>query len=407
MQAEQDRLVDDAARLIMDGVDGRSEDTEIDFHPRHGRDRSDSLYFGSPEVDAHHTNSHSNERDRLEVVETAVHDMNQKFDCLLASLAGGVNRTTREAGTPHARHARLDTEVDARPRPPPAAAARSTAPRADHARLRLLQELQGRDTAQVPRTSDFKGPLYDDYIREQIHREDFLATRNDDGKGIVSDIYIKALHPKPYMYLERPGLSTVRKRLDARQTMTYQEYILAYIKMIRDPRADQSHLVYYHLEHLQQMAEDALKRDWQAVRGWSQAVLDDIEKGSYNWADTQLIQIERLNHAVNYQRAAGTVNTGPPHSYNLGERTEGEPCRDYNSDRGCHLGKTHGSGANRQIHSCTYCYTQTGKYGSAPRHCYHDVSHCRRREADMGQAPATTYRPPGGSWFQGAPKNGR
>ena len=60
--------------------------------------------------------------------------------------------------------------------------------------------------------------------------------------------------------------------------MTYKEYMFAYLKMVRDPRAGQAHLIYYHMEHLPQVAEDALSRDWTAARRWWQGTLDSIEE---------------------------------------------------------------------------------------------------------------------------------
>ena len=68
--------------------------------------------------------------------------------------------------------------------------------------------------------------------------------------------------------------------------MTYKEYVLAYVKMIRHPRAGQAHLVYYHMDLLQHLAEDALARDWAAASQWSQGTLDAIEAGTYTWQDT-------------------------------------------------------------------------------------------------------------------------
>ena len=118
---------------------------------------------------------------------------------------------------------------------------------------------------------------------------------------------VRHLSPKPYMYLECPGLNIVRKKLDARQSMTYQEYVFAYIKMIK---GNQSHLVYFHLEHLQQLAEDALRRDWSVAGTWSQKVLDEIEKGLYEWADSQTIQMDGLNMAIKSLRPRDTHTKG-------------------------------------------------------------------------------------------------
>ena len=380
------------------GIDNSgSEDPEIDFNPRGARAGSDSLYFGSP----HDTTGHSQQdmgdtRVRLQAVETAVHGINS----LLATLAKNDGPPRITPSQPSRDRAPVNPGPQLRPgggRPP-----RSQHPPAnDSARLALLQATDDRERHHVPRSAELRGPHYDDFIQEQLRREEFLAARNDDGKGIVSDIYVRNLSPKPYMYLDRPGLNTVRKKLDARQTMTYQEYVCAYLKMVRDPRANQSHLVYYHLEHLQQIAEDALKREWAATRDWSQKVLDEIEKGSYDWADSQTIQLERLNMALNYPRQA---SQGSNHQY-VADRAEGEPCKDFNSDRGCAWGKHHGSGGSRQVHSCSYCYAQTARFGQSSRHCFHDIMHCKRREVDLGITALPQTR--SSQFYQGNSKNGR
>ena len=316
-------------------------------------------------------------------------------------MAGGQTHTTRLPGPPAARTrdltgvARHLSPADGARAPPAPASTLGI----DSARLSLPQALHDGETTDIPRSADLRGPQYDDYIREQLRREEFVGNRNDDGKGSVSDIYIRNLSPKPYMYLDRPGLTTVRKKLDARETMTYQEYMHAYLQLIRDPRANQSHLIYYHLEHLKNIAEDALTRDWYPIRAWSQTVFDAIEKGTYTWADTQTIQMHRVMKAVNYQ-----TSRGPAAHYVGGDRIEGETCRDFNSERGCTLGKFHGVGSTRMVHSCTYCYTQTAKNNQAPKHCFHDVFHCRCRDIDMAAPTSQRY---GNTWASGLPKNGR
>ena len=87
------------------------------------------------------------------------------------------------------------------------------------------------------------------------------------------------------MYINRPGVSTMRKKLDVRESMTFHEYLIAFIKMIRDPRAQQQDLADVHLEHLQQVIEDAAVRDWPSVRRWTQSAFDAVENGSLDWGD--------------------------------------------------------------------------------------------------------------------------
>ena len=40
-------------------------------------------------------------------------------------------------------------------------------------------------------------PGYDDYVLDQLRREEFFAPRADDSKGFINYIYTKNLTPKP------------------------------------------------------------------------------------------------------------------------------------------------------------------------------------------------------------------
>ena len=232
----------------------------------------------------------------------------------------------------------------------------------------------------LPTPSSLRGPGYDEYVLEQLRREDFYAQRVDDGKGFTNDIFNKTLAPKPFMYLDRPGVNTIKKKLEQRETMTYKEYMLAYLKMTRDPRAGQSQLIYYHMEHLQHIAEDALKRDWVVVRAWSQNTLDEIEKGTYSWQDLQTVQMERLSHALNAKSEYRGLTGGQ-----VMEKYDRElPCRNFNGEKGCvhgGPGRNHTQGSVRYIHSCSYCMGQ-----GAGRHP-HPRTTCIRRDTDNGLPP--------------------
>ena len=115
------------------------------------------------------------------------------------------------------------------------------------------------------------------------------------------------------MYLDRPGMTTIRKKLDARETMTFNEYVVAYLKMIRDPRAEQGQVIDKHIEHIQQIVQDASVREWAVVRKWSQSIFDAIEGGQLTWQDRREIQIQRLTHAVMANRlppSGGRIDRG-------------------------------------------------------------------------------------------------
>ena len=204
--------------------------------------------------------------DRLEAVESAVKDINHKFDSLLAAVTatapGAHTVPTPGLSAPHTPRAAamLNTPAGGRPAGP-------TPP------VRTPMNGMPPLPPGFPQPAGLVGPGYDEYVLEQLRREEFFAPRTDDGKGFYNDFFNKTLSPKPFMYLKRQGVNTLKKKLEVRETMSFNEYILAYFKMIRDPRANQSHLIYYHVEHMQQLAEDALHRDWATARAWSQNTL--------------------------------------------------------------------------------------------------------------------------------------
>ena len=132
-----------------------------------------------------------------------------------------------------------------------------------------------------PPSQGLKGPCYNDYVLDQLRQEEPLAPRHEDSKGFSKAIHVHA----------RQGVNTIKKKLEVRESMSFKKYILAYIMMVRDPRAAQTQSVYYHLEHLQHLAENALLGDWPAARSSSQNTLD----GTYLWQDTYTFEMEGLS----------------------------------------------------------------------------------------------------------------
>ena len=353
-------------------------DHEVTF-PSHRQSGVDSIRFGSdPTMETSGTGADR----RLVAVELAVQGMNDKFERLLSFLP-------TEGSTPAPRDRRQTAARHTHQTPPRAGAPPTRqvwAPPAGDYNTRRGHAGPPPPPADFPHRRTLKGPAYDNYVEEQLGREDFIATRADDGKGIAQDILTKHLDPKPYMYVKRPGVNTIKKRLDARESLSFNEYMLAYIKMIRDPRADQMVDVHYHLEHLQHLAEDALYRDWASARAWSQETLDEIEKGSYSWEDRQHIQWERLRHAVDASRPA-------PEGPRAVREDRANPCRDFNGDRGCTHPTHHGTHPLRFMHICAYCYNQTSR---------HITTHCRatciRRDVDSGHRQKGFSKNSGGAY---------
>ena len=140
--------------------------------------------------------------ERLAAVENAVKEINDKFDSLLAAMAGpgrAPQRTTRLPASGR-QQAHVATPASAVHTPFHWAAAAMHTP------------------AGIPppppsflQPASLQGPAYDDYVLVQLRKEEFYAQRVDDSKGFVNDIYTKVLDPKPYMYLNRPGVNTLKK----------------------------------------------------------------------------------------------------------------------------------------------------------------------------------------------------
>ena len=192
----------------------------------------------------------------------------------------------------------------------------------------------------------------------------------------------------PYMYLSRPGLLTLKKKLNARETMTFHEYLIAYIKMLRDPKADLADISDFLLEHLQQVTEDAATRDWPSVRRWSQATFDAVEGGSAVWQDRYGLQVERLRHAILAIRPPNQNSVAPNERRDI-------PCKDYNSPGGCNSSKSHPGRTVNFVHVCSQCF---GPEDRSP----HPAYTCPRRlTAPHHNTGASLQRS-----VQQAPKNG-
>ena len=113
----------------------------------------------------------------------------------------------------------------------------------------------------------------DGYVNTMVDRARFAPPQH---KGKSQMFYDNTEHdmPKPYMYIQREGCQTDKQKLEVRCALTALEYINATLALIRDTRAyDQVDLLAI-LRHLQDVTQDAMQRDWPAVRRWSQFIWD-------------------------------------------------------------------------------------------------------------------------------------
>ena len=309
-------------QALNDALSGRqtgsnSPDSEIEFRPRIWSEAS--IDFEKEEEEQVTHTDMANER-RLQLLESAVLGMSDKFDAVLSAIGSRTDDTPPRREVTPARHVHHSP-----PRP-------------------------GRSHHPVTHTTEANN--MDDFIQRHLQSEEFSVPRADDGKAFSADFFVTKLIPKPYMYVTRPGLNTIKKKLDARATLTFTEYVVAFLKMIRDDRAKLQPCLIQLLAHLQQVVEDAATREWQAVREWSQGTFDGVERGEYGWDDTHTIQLARLNSAI--------AATKAPHNIERSDRRD-MPCRDFNANSGCQYNKSHMGRNVNFAHICSLCLNQVGE----------------------------------------------
>ena len=213
------------------------------------------------------------------------------------------------------------------------------------------------------------------FVRDYLHRER-LEIPPQDGKQDLSDFFVRNPIPKPYMFLQKTGLTCAKKKLDYRQNMTAAEYTQAFIALLCDSRARDPSTLLQQLRHLKDVAHDINQFAWPAVRAWSQGVFDAVERGAFTWDDTQMIQNER------FMALRASVMDSRPGDAHEGKETI---CLDYNN-RTCRHGgakRDHSEAGIRFIHCCLYCYAS-----SRDRlRCDHGLVDCKRKEKHNSHVP--------------------
>jgi hypothetical protein len=225
-----------------------------------------------------------------------------------------------------------------------------------------------------------------DYIQQQLAAEAMRPQPTEGKSAIFTDIFAKKLIAKPYMYMEREGVSTLRQKLDKRVVMDPMEYITCLVTLIRDGRAEHSEVDREcMLRHLQQVTSDAMVRPWKQVRRWSQLVFDNIERGEYEWIDDNRIEAERIRIALT---PAGVGPQGGIGVMGAASARKHVYCRDYNLPQGCRMRSPHEEGALRKHHNCAYCEAR-GK------HLLHSIQNCQNKRRDeeraMSRGPQQHY----------------
>lgn len=210
----------------------------------------------------------------------------------------------------------------------------------------------------------------DEFIEREMQRDRFEFAHN--GRYVyTSDINPARVIAKPYMYLYREGISSIKQKLDARQTMSLNEYVDALLSLLADHRAYHKDDYNDIVHHLTKVVRDALERPWHAVRRWTNFVWDSIESGAFAWADRDVIQDERVRLCMTgmYSNSANNTVQSKPQAASVNVI-----CRAFNTRMGCHQRESHGDGHVWQNHACSYC-------DSVGKTCFHSVRECERRLA--------------------------
>lgn len=297
----------------------------------------------------------------VESMKTDVESMNGKLDDLIESMARVATGALQPANSPSPTHQH-------------GAGAHSATHQRNNASTQYSYG-SGRDTPHQ-RTARHLSP--EDFLQREMDRDRFEYATT--GKFLYgSDLSSSRVLHKPYMYLYREGISTIKQKLEARQTISLNEYIDAMLALLADNRAYHRDDYIDMMDHLRKVTRDALERPWHAVRRWTQYVWDSIEAGAFTWADREVIQEERVRMCL----TAATVNmnssnNNTPYSQpNVHRRPQGAQevvCRQYNTRNGCYSKESHMDGHVFALHVGTYC-------DSIGRTCGHSVRECERRLA--------------------------
>lgn len=208
----------------------------------------------------------------------------------------------------------------------------------------------------------------EEFLLREMARDRFQYT--ESGRyAYSSDFTAARVMAKPYMYLSREGLFSLKHKLDARQTINPLEYVDATLALLADKRAYEVRYYPDIMHHLRKVTRDAQERPWPAVRRWSQSIWDAIEAGDLTWYDRDAIQEERV-------RLCFTGPTITPPSSASGNKKQNASteviCRDFNSRQGCRFREGHGDAHIFHTHCCSYC-------DSVGRTCFHSIRECERR----------------------------
>lgn len=172
----------------------------------------------------------------------------------------------------------------------------------------------------------------DQFIESEMTKDQFRYP-NSGKNHYINDFHVTKIISKPYMFLYRQGVHTLKQKLEARYDMTAQEYIDACLALLADTRAYDLHEFQDIMFHVRKVSRDALERPWCSVRTWSQFIWDSIESGDMCWADRDLIQDERVRLCLTAPSGMSSNGHNINNPTHRTQHTSESLCRAYNTRR--------------------------------------------------------------------------
>ena len=207
------------------------------------------------------------------------------------------------------------------------------------------------------------------FIEQHIQKEEMGHQRADGKNPFISDIFTEKLIGKPYMFMEREGVRTLKEKLDARGTMSSKEYINALIALTKYKPAYDQECAQHILTHLHEVSTDDLTGDWRRVMAWSQHVFDQVEKKQLFWHEYQ--EIQNLRFRLCYSDSVAAMDTGSSRQTNSAQSLT-VTCPEFNQVKGCGHRGDHSVGNVKLLHACAFCY---GKGKQLP----HNIIACNNK----------------------------
>ena len=240
-----------------------------------------------------------------------------------------------------------------------------------------IVRIESKETVMPPSSSPIRKPMSEP---EVIPSLDFLKTNNEIQTEVASRIRqleSRNMHSNP----GKNSLKSVRFRSadtqvshyvawpqefvyvgPSRKTVQYddltsEQFILGYLRIIQRQNSDTKNIM---LNHLTNLLQSTLDFSFEIARGAHAVILQEIERGTLTWQDTE--DIERT-------RSLYTTKITSADSFKGSSDTKRVVCAHYNAGK-CRQQNDHRKDNILFRHICTYCYRVAKKTYSHPELAY-------------------------------------